>query len=178
MDSGFRALRGPGMTVTASCTVSRSARRFLGAALAMLDRRRVRRRHKARIDVAEAAVAGDHLRRAFLDAAEFAVPHHVAGAEILHCAPWRIAEAAGVGGANAETQSSRGQYRCGLHGLSLGRREGEARRGRFSIGPVLAQGEAARGGKMPTGAARRRAGINNRGRQPRRPLVEMVEATN
>jgi hypothetical protein len=86
MDSGFRALRGPGMTVTASCTVSRPAWRFLGVAFAMFERRRVRRRRKAWIDVAEAAIAGDHVRSAFFRGAKFAIPHHVAGAEILHCA--------------------------------------------------------------------------------------------
>src|SRR4029077_4932474 len=101
MDSGFRALRGPGMTVTASCTVSKPAPRFLGAAFAVFERRRRNRRHEARIEVAEAAVAGDHVRHAFLDAAEFAIRHHVAGAEILYRAPRRIAEAAGVGGRSA-----------------------------------------------------------------------------
>ena len=69
----------------------------------MLDRRGVRRRHEAWIDVAETTIAGNHMRRAFLDAAEFTIPHDVAGAEILHRAPRRIAEAAGVGGANAES---------------------------------------------------------------------------
>ena len=54
-----------------------------------------------RIEIAETAIAGNHMRRAFLDAAEFTIPHHVAGAEILHRAPRRIAEAAGVAGANA-----------------------------------------------------------------------------
>ena len=68
----------------------------------MLDRRGVRRRHEAWIDVAKTTIAGNHMRCAFLDTAEFAVPHHVAGAEILHRAPRRIAEAAGVSGANAE----------------------------------------------------------------------------
>jgi hypothetical protein len=36
-----------------------------------------------------------------------------------------------VGGANAESQSGRRQYESGLHGSSLGRREVEARRGRW-----------------------------------------------
>jgi hypothetical protein len=76
-------------------------------ALAMSDRRRSRRRHKAWIDVAEAAVAGDHMRRAFLDAAKFAIPHHVAGAEILHRAPRRIAEAAGVARRHAKAHRCR-----------------------------------------------------------------------
>jgi len=68
----------------------------------MAWRRPVSRRHETRIDVAEAAIAGDHVRRAVFDGAKFAIPHHVAGAEILHRAPRRIAEAAGVGCANAE----------------------------------------------------------------------------
>jgi hypothetical protein len=74
---------------------------ILGAALTMFDRRRVMRRHKAWIDVAKTAIAGDHMRRAFFGSAKFAIPHHVAGAEILHRAPRRIAEAAGLGGGNA-----------------------------------------------------------------------------
>src|ERR1700724_129298 len=71
----------------------------------MLDRRSVRRRHEAWIDVAETAIAGNHMRRAFLDTAEFTIPHHVAGAEILHRAPRRIAEAAGV--ARRRTKANR-----------------------------------------------------------------------
>ena len=77
----------------------------------MLDRRGVRRRHEAWIDVAETTIAGNHMRRAFLDAAEFAIPHHVAGAEILHRAPRRIAEAAGVSGANAEANPAAANMR-------------------------------------------------------------------
>jgi hypothetical protein len=96
----------------------------------VFDRRYGSRRHKTWIDVAKAAIAGDHVRRARLGAGKFAIPHHVAGAEILHRAPRRIAEAAGMGGANAESQSGRGQYESALHGSSLGRREVEARRGR------------------------------------------------
>jgi hypothetical protein len=71
----------------------------------MLDRRGVRRRHKAWIDVAETTIAGNHMRRAFLDAAEFTIPHDLAGAEILHRAPRRIAEAAGV--ARGHTKADR-----------------------------------------------------------------------
>jgi len=71
----------------------------------MLDRRGVRRRHKAWIDVTETTIAGDHMRHAVLDTAEFTIPHHVAGAEILHRAPRRIAEAAGV--ARGRTKANR-----------------------------------------------------------------------
>jgi hypothetical protein len=83
-------------------------------ALAMSDRRRGRWRHKAWIDVAKAAVAGDHMRRAFFDAAKFAIPHHVAGAEILHRAPRRIAEAAGVARRHAKAHRCRksGRRQC------------------------------------------------------------------
>src|SRR5580658_7698959 len=69
--------------------------------LAMFDRRYGRRRHEAWIDVAEAAIAGDDVGRARLGGAKFAIPHHVASAEILHRAPRRIAVAAGLGGRNA-----------------------------------------------------------------------------
>jgi len=89
----------------------------------MLDRRCVRRRHKAWIDVAEAAIAGDHMRCAFLGSAEFAIPHHVAGAEILHRAPRRIAEAAGVarGHTNCCRKSDRRQCRseADCHGAKI-----------------------------------------------------------
>ena len=78
-----------------------------GAAFAVFHRRRVSRRHKTWIDVAKTAIAGDHMRRAFLDTAEFAIPHHVAGAEILHRAPWRIAEAAGVARGSAKADRCR-----------------------------------------------------------------------
>src|SRR5580692_2087794 len=97
------------------CSMQMSGAAFSGVAFAVFDRRRVSGRHKAWIDVAKTAIAGDHIRRAFRGAAEFAIPHHVAGAEILHRAPRRIAEAAGVSGANAENQSGRGQYQCALH---------------------------------------------------------------
>ena len=83
----------------------------------MLDRRGVRRRHEAWIDVAEAAIAGNHMRRAFLDAAKFAVPHHVAGAEILHRAPRRIAEAAGV--ARGRTKADRCRKSGGAASVDL-----------------------------------------------------------
>src|SRR6202030_4072390 len=100
--SATPALPVPSNKVPPRIRMSCTAVFVLGAALAMLDRRGVRRRHKARVDVAETAIAGNHMRRAFLDAAEFTIPHYVAGAEILHRAPRRIAEAAGVGCANAE----------------------------------------------------------------------------
>jgi hypothetical protein len=92
----------------------------------MFDRRYGRRRHEAWIDVAEAAIAGDDVGRARLGAAKFAIPHHVASAEILHRAPWRIAEAAGVGGRYADAHRRRyqtGHRQCtnGFHGFSLGR---------------------------------------------------------
>jgi hypothetical protein len=78
-----------------------SARHFiLKVTLAVSGRRYGNRRHKTWIDIAEAAIAGDDVRCARLGTAKFAIPHYVAGAEILHCAPRRIAEAAGVSGAN------------------------------------------------------------------------------
>jgi hypothetical protein len=94
-----------------------SARRFLEVASAMSDRRPGRRRHEAWIDIAEAAIAGDHVRRAFFGSAKFAIPHHVAGTEILHRAPWRIAEAAGVARRHAKAD------RCGKSGRRQGRSE-------------------------------------------------------
>lgn len=113
---------------------------ILGAALAMLDRRGVRRWHKAWIDVAETAIAGNHMWRAFLDTAEFTIPHHVAGAEILYRAPRRIAEAAGVGGGRTKANRCRksgGGRQCrseaDCHGAkivmapSLNRRDVDAR---------------------------------------------------
>ena len=48
---------------------------FQQTVLAMLDRRGVRRRHKAWIDVAETTIAGNHMRRAFLDAAGIPQSH-------------------------------------------------------------------------------------------------------
>src|SRR5580704_7591876 len=100
-------------------------------ALAIMPwRRRGIWRGPAWIEVAKTAIAGDHVRHAFLDGAKLAIPLHVAGAEILHRAPRRIADGAGVSGANAESQSGHGQYRSALHRSSLGRREVEARRGR------------------------------------------------
>src|SRR5580692_11985277 len=110
-----------------------------GAALAMLDRRGVRRRHKAWIDIAETTIAGNHMRRAFFDAAEFAIPNDVAGAEILHRAPRRIAEAAGVARGRTKANCCRksGGRQCrseaGCHGAkivmasSLCRRDADAR---------------------------------------------------
>jgi len=86
---------------------------------AVLDDRRAA---VIRVVIAEAAVAGDHVRHAFLDAAEFAIRHHVAGAEILHRAPWRIAEAAGVGGRSAHRrcpQAGDRQYAWCFHHLSV-----------------------------------------------------------
>jgi hypothetical protein len=74
---------------------------FSGVAFAVFDRRYGNRRHKTWIDIAEAAIAGDDVRCALLGGAKFAIPHHVAGAKVLHRAPRRIAEAAGVSGANA-----------------------------------------------------------------------------
>ena len=61
----------------------------------MLDRRGVRRRHEARIDVAETTIAGNHMRRAFLDAAEFTIPHDVAGT--FGNAPWCAVQNLGAG---------------------------------------------------------------------------------
>jgi hypothetical protein len=49
-----------------------------------------------RIEIAEAAIAGDHRRLALLDALEFAVPDHISAADILHRAPRRIADCAGM----------------------------------------------------------------------------------
>jgi hypothetical protein len=112
---------------------------ILGVALAMLDRRGVRRRHEAWIDVAKTTIAGNHMRRAFLDTAEFAVPHDVAGAEILHRAPRRIAEAASVarGRTKANRRRKSGDRQCrseaDCHGAkivmvpSLSRRDVDAR---------------------------------------------------
>ena len=76
---------------------------FLGMALAVFDRRRVRLWHKAWVDIAKAAIARDDVGHAFLDGAKLAIPLHIAGAEILHRAPRRIADGAGVSGANAKT---------------------------------------------------------------------------
>src|SRR5580704_12135817 len=98
-------LPAPSYKIPPRIRMSHTAVFISGVALAMLDRRGVRRRHKAWIDIAETTIAGNHMRRAFFDAAEFAIPNDVAGAEILHRAPWRVAETAGVGGANAESQS-------------------------------------------------------------------------
>jgi len=60
-----------------------------------------RRRHRLilrprRIEIAEAAIAGDHRRLALLRTPEFAVPDHLAGAEALHRAPRRVADRAGT----------------------------------------------------------------------------------
>ena len=49
-----------------------------------------------RIEIAEAAIAGDHRRLALLGALEFAVPDHISAAEILHRAPRCIADRAGI----------------------------------------------------------------------------------
>ena len=49
-----------------------------------------------RIEIAEAAIAGDHRRLALLGALEFAIPDHISGADILHRAPRRIADRAGT----------------------------------------------------------------------------------
>jgi hypothetical protein len=115
-----------GVNLPARCDeISGAALERSRVALAMPGRRCRGRRHKARIDIAEAAIAGDHMRRAFFDSAKFAIPHHVAGAEILHRAPRRVTEAAGVSGRNAHRrrqQGGRRQCADGSHGFSLGRR--------------------------------------------------------
>ena len=49
-----------------------------------------------RIEIAKAAIAGDHCRLALLGALEFAIPDHVAGAEILHRAPRPVADRTGA----------------------------------------------------------------------------------
>ena len=63
-----------------------------------------------RIEIAAAAVAGDHRRLALLDSREFAIPNDVAGAEVLHSAPRRVADRAGVArrGADKERGSKSG----------------------------------------------------------------------
>ena len=99
----------------------------------MLDRRGVRRRHKARIDIAETAIAGNHMRGAFLDTAEFTIPHHVAGAEILHRAPRRIAEAAGV--ARGRTKANR----CRNSGGRQCRSEADCHGAKIVMAPSLSR---------------------------------------
>lgn len=113
----------------------------------MLRRRRVSRRHEAWIDVAKAAIAGDHLRHALLDAAKFAIPLHVAVAEVLHRAPRRIAEAAGVGGRYADAhrrrqKSGHGQCADGCHGFSLGCGYPQATRNAADAGKLTAPSPA------------------------------------
>src|ERR1700730_15760525 len=78
MDTGFRER---------SC----STKMLIRLALAAIRARRRRRRTRPRVEIAEAAVAGDHVRHAFFDCTIFAIPDHVA-AEILHRAPRRVAE--------------------------------------------------------------------------------------
>jgi hypothetical protein len=106
----------------------------------MAGRRPVSRRNKTRIDVAEAAIAGDHVWHARLDGAKLAIPLHVAVAKTLHRAPRRIADGAGVGGRNAGAHNCRqqaGQCADGFHGLSLGRHYPEATRNAHDAGKLI-----------------------------------------
>jgi hypothetical protein len=78
-----------------------------------------------RIEVAAAAVAGDHCRLALFGGHEFAVPDDVSGAEILHGAPWRVADRAGVARRRADKKShpksggSEGESGECVHGAHL-----------------------------------------------------------
>jgi hypothetical protein len=133
----------------------------------VFHRCRVSRRHKSWINVAKTAIAGDHMRRAFFGAAEFAIPHHVAGAEILHRAPRRIAEAAGVACRPAENdrcRNSKGRCRseADCHGAKSTppQRQCEARRTSGGAGLLALRPET---GRQPKPAKER---------PPRRPPID------
>ena len=59
----------------------------------------------ARVHVAKAAVAGDHIRPALLDRAIMAVPLHLAGADRHHRTPGVVPK--GLAGRNIEAQARR-----------------------------------------------------------------------
>ena len=65
------------------------------------------RRRPARVDVAKAAIAGDHFRLALRDRLVLAIPHHVAGAEILYRAPRRVADGTGLARRHANQHGRR-----------------------------------------------------------------------